>query len=288
MQLTHELIKNNLPVRFSHQNKGDFGHVLVIGGSYGMAGAVCMTAQSALKSGAGLVTVAVPEKIADIVSVKLTECMVLPLPDENGMLSASARQTIKSFLPKVNTVVFGMGARKCAGTAAILEFLLQTFTGTLVLDADALNVLAENPELFHIKRKCMLILTPHPGEMARLMNREISFVQAERENNAKKYAQTNNLVLVLKGEGTVISDGEKLCLNPTGNVGMATGGSGDVLAGVIGGLVAQKIPPLHAAFCGCYLHGLAGDIALKEKTYFSLTACDLITYLPEAFREILL
>ena len=280
-------IKLLIPSRNSFQNKGDFGHVLAIGGSYGMAGAVCMTAQSALKTGAGLVTAAVPSCIASVAAVKLTECMVLPAQDETGVFSIASAQEIVNFSRKCNAVAFGMGARKTSGTTRILEDLLVSYEGTLVVDADGLNVLSENMSLLDNKRKCNLILTPHPGEMSRLQNCSVQEVQADRVQIAREFAKKYNLVLTLKGENTVITDGEEVYINPTGNVGMATGGSGDVLSGIIASFAAQGLNTLNAAVCGCFMHGLSGDIAVKDKTEYCLTACDLIEYLPKTFKEIL-
>ena len=286
-EITKAYIRNCLPIRKSYQNKGDFGHVLVIGGSIGMAGSVCMAALGALKSGAGLVTVAVPKSVSDIVAVKLTECMVLPVNDFNGEFDISASADIVEFCKKCNTIVFGMGARKSAGTVRILESLLLNYTGALVLDADGLNVLSENPDFLNIKRRCSLILTPHPGEMSRLVSQSVSDVQSNRGELASSYAEQHDLTIVLKGERTVVANKDILCVNPTGNVGMATGGSGDVLAGIIGAFAAQGLSSADSACCGCFIHGLSGDIAVKEKTYFCLTACDLIDFLPKAFGEIL-
>lgn len=283
MILSKEFVSENLPKRLSHQNKGDFGHVLVIGGSEGMCGSVCMTANAALRSGAGLVTVAVPDAISSIISVKLTESMVLSLPSEKGMLSLKSVNAIRNFLPKVNTVVVGMGARICDGLCAVLEMLLTEFCGTLVIDADGLNVLSLNNYLFEIDRKCEVILTPHPGEMSRLMSVSVPEIQNNRENVAQNFAKKHNSVVVLKGENTVITDCNNVLVNPTGNPGMATGGSGDVLAGIIGALSAQGLNSVTGAACGCFLHGLSGDIAVKDKTEYSLVAADLIEYLPKAF-----
>lgn len=280
-------ILNILPERKPYQNKGDFGHVLVVGGSLGMAGSVCMTAQSALRSGAGLVTVAVPDVIAEIVSVKLTECMVLPLKSENGQISSDCLKTIASFLPKVTTVVVGMGGRVCKGLTSVLEFLLEEFNGTLIVDADGLNILAKHDDLLSKTRKCELILTPHPKEMSRLFESTVEEVQNNREEVSKFFSKKYDLCLVLKGQNTLVSYKDKHFLNPTGNVGMAKGGSGDVLAGMIAGFSAQGANALNASCLGVYLHGLAGDIAILEKTVYGLIATDIISYIPNAIKKIL-
>ncbi len=280
-------VKDRLPKRLSFQNKGNFGHILIIGGSVGMSGSVCMSAMGALRSGAGLVTVAVPRDILPVVAVKTTESMTLPLSSADGVFALGAAKELSSFLPKANAAAFGMGARTGGGTTRLAERLLSAFDGTLVIDADGLNTLAQNPELLERERKCSVILTPHPGEMARLSGASVADVQGARETCAKEFAQKTDTVVVLKGEKTVISDGKTVLVNPTGNVGMATGGSGDVLSGIIASLAGQGLTPLESAACGAYLHGLAGDIAVKDKTAFGLIAGDLIEYLPRAFHAVL-
>ena len=285
--LNDELILNMLPKKSRDSNKGDFGHVLVIGGSEGMVGSVCMAAESALRSGAGLVTVAVPDCILNVVATKLTECMTLSLPSEEGKISETSLKTIAGFLPKVNTVVVGMGGGVCIGLASVIEFLLAEFEGTLIVDADGLNVVAKHSDLLLKKRKCELILTPHPGEMSRLMRITTSDVQKNRENIAESFSNLYDLCLVLKGMNTVICSKEEKFVNPTGNVGMAKGGSGDVLAGMIAGFSAQGVKKEYAACLGAYLHGLSADIAVKDKTEYCLIASDIISYLPSAFKNIL-
>ncbi len=285
--LNDELILNMLPKKSPDSNKGDYGHVLVIGGSIGMAGSVCMTAESALRSGAGLVTVAVPDCILNVVATKLTECMTLPLPSEDGQISQTALKTISQFIPKVNTIVIGMGGRVCIGHASIIDFLLEEFEGTLVIDADGLNILAKHDDLLLKKRKCELVLTPHPGEMSRLLRITCTDVQSNRENVAESFSNLYNLCLVLKGMNTVISSREHKFINPTGNAGMAKGGSGDVLAGMIAGFSAQGAKKECAACLGTYLHGLSADFAVKDKTEYCMTATDIISYLPSAFKKIL-
>lgn len=281
-----EYVLRHLPKRLSHQNKGDFGHVLVIGGSVGMCGSVCMTAESAIKAGAGLVTVCVPQEISEVVMTKLTECMVLPAKSKNGVFSSEATEKISEFLPKVNTVVFGMGVRVCQGGLEILKLLFSSFSGNLILDADGLNILAQNMELIN-RKNCKVIVTPHPGEMSRLVNQPISEIQVTRNENALSFSKEFGLVTVLKGEKTVISDGKDVFVNPTGNVGMATAGSGDVLAGIIGGLSAQGLSSFESSVIGTYLHGLSGDIAEQDKTVYCLKATDIIEYLPRAFKKVM-
>lgn len=285
--LNDELIFGMLPKKSDDSNKGDFGHVLVIGGSEGMAGSVCMTAESTLRSGAGLVTVAVPDCILSVVATKLTECMTLPLPSEDGKISQISLKTIAQFIPNVNTIVIGMGGRVYIGLASVIEFLLDKFEGTLIIDADGLNILAKHDDLLLKKRKCELVLTPHPGEMSRLLRITTADVQSNRENVAESFSNLYDLCLVLKGKNTVICSKEHKFINPTGNVGMAKGGSGDVLAGMIAGFSAQGAKKEYASCLGTYLHGLSGDIAVKDKTEYCLTATDIISYLPSAFKKIL-
>lgn len=287
MVITKKQVKKLLPLRHSYQNKGDFGHVLVIGGSVGMSGSVCMTANSALRSGAGLVTVAVPSEISDIVSSKLTECIVLPIKSENGVISETAVADIEELLPKADIVAIGMGGRICNGLKAVLEFVLSNFHGKVIIDADGLNIISQNKQLLDIERKCEIILTPHPKEMARLCDMSIDKVQTSRQETAITLAKKYNVSVLLKGESTIITDGNDIYLNPTGNQGMATAGAGDVLSGVISGLSAQGVNVLQSGVSAAYIHGLAGDLGAFDKTCYSLTACDIIEYLPSAFKEIL-
>lgn len=264
-------------------NKYARGKTAIIGASRGMTGAVCLASKSASKSGCGLVCAVVPEELNDIFEIKLTEEMTSILNSERGSFKGDDIDKLYGILEKCNSVATGMGAGKEKGYKKILKWLLREYTGKLILDADALNIIAERP--YYLREG--VVLTPHTGEFARLTGKEVEEIEKNREKIAKSYAKNNSLILVLKGKNTIVTDGEKMYINKTGNKGMAKGGSGDVLSGVIASLCAQGMDSFDAAVCGVYLHGLAGDIACKKYTDMAMTASDIIKHIPDAFKEIL-
>jgi len=267
-------IRALFPRRKADAHKGHFGHALLVGGSPGYSGAITMAARAAVKSGAGLVSVAVPDSILSIAAPSCPEAMV----HEMGHLD--------SLLGKCTAAMIGPGLGNNAGTAKLVEHLLKTAPVPLVLDADAINVLAGNPEII-AKAKCPVVITPHPGELGRLLGISSDAVQNDRRNACRKAAEKTGAVVVLKGAGTLLSvpSGE-LFINLTGNPGMATGGSGDVLAGLLAGLLAQGIKPLDAAQAAVWIHGKAGDAAALRKTQAALSAGDIIKFLPCAMRRL--
>ncbi|MDD4168756.1 MAG: NAD(P)H-hydrate dehydratase [Desulfotomaculaceae bacterium] len=285
--ITAELVKEWLPPRPSAAHKGSFGRVLVVAGSRGMTGAAYLVGESALRSGAGLITVAVPESLHDIMESKLSEVMTIPLPDTgNGSLSRSARQSILTLLESAGVLALGPGISTLPEVVAMVRELLPSVRVPCVLDADALNALAGEVEIMR-KVQAPVIITPHPGEMARLMNITTTEIQENRLSVAEKAAVTWNVITLLKGARTVVAaPNGAIYINPTGNPGMATGGSGDVLTGVIASLIAQGLEPVQAASAGAFIHGLAGDLSAKEKGMIGLTAGDIISNLPAATREI--
>ncbi len=261
----------SLPLRLSHAHKGDFGRVLVMGGSQGMAGAPAMTAQAALRSGAGLVQVACPDAVRDIVAGLVPCAMTCPLDDWG------------SFVPTVRAI--GPGGGGALTTPIILQQLADTST-PIVIDADGLNRLAEVDQWW-THCGAHVVLTPHPGEMARLVEpTTIDIPAADRSALASAVANLCGAVVVLKGYGTVVAEPTRAILNTTGNPGMATGGSGDVLTGIIAGLAAQGLTPFDAAHLGAHIHGLAGDLAVEEIGQVSLIASDLLDYLGDAFGQL--
>jgi len=283
------------PRRTRHAHKGVFGHVLIVGGAAGYAGAVMLAARAALRSGVGLVTVVVPRCIASIVAVGVPEAMVHAVPEtESGSLSAGFwpqwRERVAGrvgYPREFGAVLAGPGMTPHAETAILVEQLLKDSTVPLVLDADALNVFVGRMEDLS-RRVCPLVITPHPGELARLMGGTALDIQADRFKAARDAAQRSRTVTVLKGAGTLVAQaGEPLQINVTGNPGMATGGTGDALAGLLAGILAQGVNPLDAARAAVFVHGRAGDIGAAEKTEICLTAGDLINYLPFAFQDIL-
>ena len=276
-----------IPMRLSSANKGSCGRVSIIAGSKGMTGAAALSALGALRSGAGLVTALTPSSEQPILAVKLTEAMTVPLPHENGIISAAAADTVLESIQYADAVVFGPGLGKGRGILPLLERIVTEFTKTLIIDADGINALSANIDILN-RKKCSVILTPHPGEMSRLNGLSISEIQSARIKTAEDFADRFDVTVALKGEGTVVAArGGKTAVNPSGNCGMATGGTGDVLSGVVAALAAQGCTPYNSAVLGVYLHGLAGDIAAAEKGVHGLIASDLCGALPAAFLETL-
>ncbi|MBL7114215.1 MAG: NAD(P)H-hydrate dehydratase [Kiritimatiellae bacterium] len=273
--------------RCRNTHKGSYGHVLLIGGSPGMSGAMVMAARAALRSGAGLVSVLTPASVASIVAGAVPEAMVhAAAQEEDGTLCVKCVEEWGRNLADFDGILIGPGMRVTRATTTLTERVLAGSRSPLVLDADALNACANR--MFLIKRaRCPVILTPHPGEMGRLFNGSIEAVQKDRLGATRKAAETTRAVVVLKGAGTVITEHEaQLWVNMTGNPGMATGGMGDVLAGFLTGLAAQSFAPLDAARLAVYLHGMAGDLAATRLSESALTATDVIAALPEAFKRL--
>ncbi|MDI6711082.1 MAG: NAD(P)H-hydrate dehydratase [Bacillota bacterium] len=283
--LTADLVREWLPPRSPQAHKGDFGRVLLVAGSRGMAGAARLAAAGALRAGAGLVTLAVPAGLQPVVAAGLTEAMTLGLPETvEGSLSLAAYDALAPSTALATVLALGPGLSTHPETVEVVRRLVQETSLPCVVDADGLNALALGAlELRSRKGRAPLILTPHPGEMARLVGRPAGEVQADRTGTATRGAAEWNAVVVLKGARTVIAgpDGTTY-LNPTGNPGMASGGMGDVLTGIIAGLLAQGLDPLRAAAAGVYLHGRAGDLAVAARggEPRGLLAGDLLAALP--------
>lgn len=275
MKLTHEEVLSILPDRKVDSHKGDYGKVLLLCGSVGYTGAAALATMGALRSGAGLVYLGVPESIYAIEAVKLTEAVVFPLPEEDGKLSAKAIPIIRKYLRSMDALLIGCGLGISTGTMAVLDAVLREFDGPVVVDADGISLLATCPELVK-ERPYVTILTPHEGEFRRL---NIA-VENERLPGTIVAAKELECILLRKGHNTVISDGEKLCINSTGNPGMAVGGSGDVLAGMIVSLAGQKIPPFQAAACAAWLHGAAGDRCAERLGQYAMLPTDMLQELP--------
>lgn len=275
-------VKNRLPARRAESHKGTFGHVLVIAGSWGKTGAAALVAKAALRSGAGLVTVAtrpeclqpIMQHAPEIMGVELVSEGALGLGDFNSILEAADGK---------QAVVIGPGIDRGDETVRLLGSLLEELTIPCVLDADALNAIATNPSVLD-KAKGEILLTPHPGEMGRLIGKTAAEVNADRVGIARSFATQHSVVLLLKGARTVISrhDGA-VFINPTGNAGMATGGSGDVLAGLTGALLAQGLSTEDAALVGAWAHGAAGDVAAAKHGQLGLIASDLIDHLGDVW-----
>jgi hydroxyethylthiazole kinase-like uncharacterized protein yjeF len=267
-------------------NKGDFGHVFILAGSRCFTGAAGLCANAALRAGAGLATLGIPESLHPIFASRLTEVMTLPLPQtKEASLSEKALRVISLFLKKADCLLIGPGLSQNISTQRLIRSVVQAASVPLVIDADGLNALAGHLDILK-KLKNELILTPHPREFSRLASIPVQKVQEERKQVAKDFALRYNMTLVLKGNRTVVASPQgRIYINPTGNPGMATAGSGDVLAGIIAAFLAQGFNCFDSARMAVYLHGLAGDLAAKDKTEISLIASDIIEYLPKAFKK---
>lgn len=277
----------SLAVRPFDAHKGTFGHLLVVAGSVGKTGAACMTAEGALRAGTGLVTVASPSSLNPVLAMKLTEAMTVPLPETmEQSISLKARRRLKELSARVSAMAVGPGLSTHPETAQLVRDLVKGAEIPLVIDADGINAIAVNPEVLR-EARTTLVLTPHPGEMGRLTGLTSSDVQRNRLEVAEEFARKYGVVLVLKGAGTVVAcpDGS-VYVNSTGNPGMATAGTGDVLCGVIAGLAAQGMDPARAARLGVFLHGLAGDMTAAEVGEVGMIATDLMARLPAAIRSL--
>lgn len=275
------------PKRQPSASKGDFGHLLVVAGSIGYTGAAYLTAQAAALSGSGLVTLAVGKTIYPILAAKLTEVMVKPfIETRDGSLSLMAEKDLINFSQNCNVLAIGPGVSQNKETQGLVRNLVGKIDRPIVLDADGINAFAG--ETLALKSaKAPLVMTPHPGEMARLIEKTVDEVQSDRKGLALKFASEYNTVLVLKGHGTVVASPDgRIYINGTGNAGMATGGTGDVLTGLIASFIGQGLDPFSAAVLGTYYHGLAGDMAAKEKGHLSLLATDLLNKLPDVLKTL--
>ena len=274
-----------LPPRSAEGHKGTFGTSLIIGGSRGMSGAPALAGLASLRSGCGLVFVACPIGIQPIVAAFEASYLTLGLAeDAAGRLSSDANSELDSQLEKTDAVAIGPGLGQSTGLASFVADCYRMISVPAVFDADALNLLSQQKEEWPANEGPR-ILTPHPGEMSRLTGKTIAEIEKDREEAAVELAQKKNCVVVLKGSQTVVTDGETLYLNTTGNSGLATGGSGDVLTGVIVSLLAQGIQPFLAAQLGVYFHGLAGDLAAGKLGARGVIASDLPLGVAEAMHH---
>ena len=278
-RLNHETVLSILPDRNPWGHKGDFGKLLLLCGSRGYTGAAFFAAMGALRSGAGLVFLGVPESIYGIEAVKLNEPVIFPLPDADGRLSADAVPEILSRLPRMDAVLVGPGLGQSEGTLAVVRAVLEKAECPVVVDADGINVLRAHRDLLR-GRKSPTILTPHDGEFARLGG----IIGEDRMAAAAALADDLGCVVLLKGHETCVTDGVNGYINPTGNPGMAVGGSGDVLAGVITALLGAGLPPLEAAACGAWLHGAAGDRCAAELGQYGMLPTDMLSALPRLMK----
>lgn len=262
-------------------HKGTYGKVGIVAGSYGMTGASYLSSMSSLRTGSGLVYTVIPDRLLDIMSIKLTECVLKPVHSEYGYFDDTSIEEVLEAINKCNCIVLGPGIGTHDKTKEFVKEILLNYNNTIILDADGLNCIKDNIDILK-NRKSKTIITPHEMEMKRLIEK----TALDFENRvilAKDFSYNYNIVTVLKGHDTVVADSDKsFSINPTGNPGMATAGSGDVLTGIIASLVGQGLDAFDAARCGVYLHGLAGDIAKKQKGEYGLIASDILENIPYA------
>lgn len=269
-------------------NKGTLGSLLCICGSYGMAGAAIMAGKAALRCGIGLLKIAVPKSIYPVCATNILESVYYPLEEtSNGVISSKNTDFLLEMCEKSSAVVIGCGLSVCDDTKNLVQSVITNCEKPLVIDADALNCICNKPEILK-NLKAPAIITPHPGEMARLLHSTPKTVNSNKENTAIDFAKKFGVVTVLKGAGTIIAspDGE-VYINHTGNSGMATGGSGDVLSGIIGSLLAQGASPINAAAAGVFLHGTIGDLAAEKLGKISMLPTDMIDMIPTAYLKLM-
>ena len=278
-EMNHQGVLSILHDRDPYAHKGDFGKILLLCGSRGYTGAAALAAMGALRSGAGLVYLGVPESIYAIEAVKLTEPVVFPLPDEDGKLGLLSVNEILELLPKMDAVLVGCGLGQSQGTFVVVKAVLEQANCPVVLDADGINVLREHKDILR-GRQHPTILTPHDGEFTRFGGT----IGENRMASAAYFAREWNAIVLLKGHRTCITDGHTHYENHTGNPGMAVGGSGDVLAGIIVSLLGQGLKPLEAAACGAWLHGAAGDLCAEEIGQYGMLPTDMLCALPRLLK----
>lgn len=277
--LDHKKVLSYLPDRPAEAHKGSCGKILLLCGSRGYTGAACLAAMGALRCGAGLVYLGVPESIYAIEAVKLNEPVVFPLPDDRGMLSAQAVPEIIRRMENLDAVLAGPGLGQSPGTWEVVRTVLERATCPVVLDADGINLLAGHKDILR-DRTAPTVLTPHAGEFQRLGGR----LELGRIPAAEKMARELGCIVLLKGHETCVTDGGHTYINPTGNPGMATGGSGDVLAGMLTALLGMDVAPLEAAACAAWLHGRAGDLCARELGQYAMLPTDLLDKLPRLLK----
>ncbi len=278
-ELNQKSVLSLLPDRDPWGHKGSFGKILLLCGSRGYTGAAYLSAMGALRGGAGLVFLGVPESIYAIEAVKLNEPVVFPLPDKHGKLSEAAIPEILERLPKMDAVLIGCGLGQTDETLAVVKAVLKHATCPVVVDADGINVLSGHKDILR-GRKAPTVVTPHDGEFARLGGT----IGEDRMASAVELAKDLGCIVLLKGHRTCVTDGLTGYINTTGNPGMAVGGSGDVLAGIIVSLLGQGIAPLEAAACGAWLHGAAGDLCAGEMGQYGMLPTDMLNVLPRLMK----
>ena len=281
MRLPTQLLR-----RKADSHKGNYGSILILAGSSKFSGAALLCAESTLRAGAGAITIGIPASINPVlIKNKTKEVMTLPLPQTRAQtLSLAAYSKIKPFLKNTDVLIIGPGLGQDKSTYALVRKIVKESSLPMVIDADALNALQHHLGILR-QHKGKVILTPHAKEMASLFGIDINFIKKNRKLVAKKYAKHYNSIIILKGHKSIVTDGDrKFYINKTGNPGMATAGSGDVLSGIVGAFLAQELDAFSAAKYATHIHGLAGDIAAIDKTQMGLIASDIISRIPDALK----
>ena len=273
--------------RPANSHKGTFGRVLLIGGSKGMSGAACLAATAALRGGAGLVFAAIPESIQGIVASFEPGYMTIGLRcASDGLLDAVDPLTVAELISGKDVVAIGPGLGQSSSVTNLVRDILKQSAVSVVLDADGLNVAAEHSLLLQRSNDHQLVITPHPGEFSRLTGLSTDAINQNREASALKFAREHRLTVVLKGPETIVTDGQRVYTNSTGNPGMATGGSGDVLTGLLAAQIGQGLDPFEASCLAVHVHGLAGDLAAEQLSQRGMIASDLLNFIPLAWKQL--
>lgn len=270
-------VKGILKAREKDSHKGTYGKVGIIAGSKGMVGANYLSSMAALRTGSGLVYSLVPSELVDIMSNKFIEVIVKEIKEDTNVL-----ELVKG----VEGLAIGPGLGIDNKKTNMVRDLLLYYDNPIVLDADGINCLADNPEILK-SRKGATIITPHPGELAKLLNKSIKEIQENRIFYSKYTSNKYNIITLLKGNNTIVTDGDSVYINSTGNPGMATAGSGDLLTGMIISFICQGISPINSAMLGAYVHGLAGDMASLDNSEYGLISSDILEYIPKAMKKLI-
>lgn len=284
--ITLDFVKENMPRRPDDAHKGTMGTLLNISGSYAMAGACVLSSLAALRSGVGLLKVALPKSIYPIVASSCCEAVYLPLDEsEEGTVSTASLDTLLEASNNASAVLLGCGLKLCDDTIKFVKEFVGKCENKLLVDADGINALARNIDILS-STKAEVVLTPHVKEMSRLTGLSVQEIAQNREEVAMTFAKNFSCTVVLKGKDTVVTDGDRLLINPTGNSGMAKGGSGDVLSGIIASFMAQGVSSFESACMGVYIHGLSGDIAAARYSKTAMLPSDILTCLCDTFKTL--
>lgn len=283
--VTSSFVIENLPHRPDDAHKGTMGTMLNISGSYSMAGACILSSMSALRTGVGLLKVALPDSIYPIVSSNVYEAVFLPYKSGNGTVECSFLDKAIDEAKKADSVLLGCGLSLSDDTVSFVSEFVKNCTTKLLIDADGINAISKNINILK-EKKADIVLTPHIKEMSRLCGESVEYILENRQSVAESFAKEYSVVVVLKGKNTIITDGENTYVNPTGNSSMAKGGSGDVLSGIIASLMAQGVSAMNSAVIGVYIHGLSGDVSADLMSKTSALPRDIIDALPKVFKAI--